>query len=325
MWTTKHVAGLGWLVDWLSGQHKRLNDVFFKLDDLFQRVIDDHLTPGRSKDHQDIVDSMLDMIHKQGQNGSLNLMVDHIRGVLLNIFLEGIDTGAITMIWAMTELARNPKLMKKVQSEIRDALGNNKKTITEEDIEKVPYLKMVIKRNIQTTPCSSSFTPKGNNGSHKSSHGYNIPPKTQILVNAGAIGRDPKLWTNPEEFNPERFINSPVDYRGQYFELLPFGSGRRICPGMPMGMATVELGLLNLLYFFDWSLPDGITHEDIDTEEAGSPSSYALIRVRFWALVQEGRVYGPSENPSEPSTFGRLRRWLKALWGRADDSTHRAE
>ncbi|XP_048618012.1 cytochrome P450 71B20-like [Brassica napus] len=122
----------------------------------------------------------------------------------------------------------------------------------------------------ETTPCSSSFTPKGNNGSHKSSQGYNIPPKTQILVNAGAIGRDPKLWTNPEEFNPERFINSPVDYRGQYFELLPFGSGRRICPGMPMGMATVELGLLNLLYFFDWSLPDGITHEDIDTEEAGT-------------------------------------------------------
>uniref|UniRef100_M4E8T3 Uncharacterized protein n=1 Tax=Brassica campestris TaxID=3711 RepID=M4E8T3_BRACM len=263
------VAGLGWLVDWLSGQHKRLNDVFFKLDDLFQRVIDDHLSTGRSKDHQDIVDSMLDMIHKQGQNGSLNLTVDHIRGVLLNIFLAGIDTGAITMIWAMTELARNPNLMKKVQREIRDALGNNKKTITEEDVEKVPYLKMVIKETFRLHHAVPLLLPR-ETMVHIKVQGYNIPPKTQILVNAGAIGRDPKLWTNPEEFNPERFINSPVDYRGQYFELLPFGSGRRICPGMPMGMATVELGLLNLLYFFDWSLPDGMTHEDIDTEEAGT-------------------------------------------------------
>uniref|UniRef100_M4E8T4 Cytochrome P450 n=1 Tax=Brassica campestris TaxID=3711 RepID=M4E8T4_BRACM len=209
----------------------RLNDVFLKLDDLFQRVIDDHKSPGRSKEHEDIIDAMLDVLHKQGENDSLKLTVDHIRGVVSNIFLAGIDTGAINMIWAMTELARNPKLMKKVQSEIRDNLGNNKETITEEDIDKVPYLKM---------------------------------------FKASAIGRDPKLWTNPEEFNPERFIDKPVDYRGQHFEFLPFGSGRRMCPGMPMGMAIVELGLLNLLYFFDWSLPDGMTIDDIDMEEAGT-------------------------------------------------------
>ncbi|KAG2261472.1 hypothetical protein Bca52824_068551 [Brassica carinata] len=67
------VAGLGWLVDRLSGQHKRLNDVFLKLDDLFQRVIDDHLRPGRTKEHEDIIDAMLDVLHKQGENDSLNL------------------------------------------------------------------------------------------------------------------------------------------------------------------------------------------------------------------------------------------------------------
>uniref|UniRef100_A0A1J3JRJ5 Cytochrome P450 71B19 n=1 Tax=Noccaea caerulescens TaxID=107243 RepID=A0A1J3JRJ5_NOCCA len=263
------VAGLGWLVDWLSGQHKRLNDVFLKLDALFQHVIDDHLSPRRSKDHEDIIDSMLNVIHKQGENDSLKLTVDHIKGFLANIFLAGIDTGAITMIWAMTELARNPKLMKKVQGEIRDCLGSNKERITEEDVEKVPYLKMVIKETFRLHPAAPLILPR-ETMAHIKVQGYDIPPKRRILVNVSAIGRDPKLWNNPEEFNPERFIDSPVDYRGQHYELLPFGAGRRICPGMAMGIATVELGLLNLLYFFDWRVLDGMTHEDIDTEEAGT-------------------------------------------------------
>ncbi|CAH8360992.1 unnamed protein product [Eruca vesicaria subsp. sativa] len=263
------LAGLGGLVDRLSGQHKRLNDVFLKLDDLFQRVIDDHSSPGRTKEHEDIIDAMLDVLHKQGENDSLNLTVDHIRGVISNIFLAGIDTGAITMIWTMTELARNPKLMKKVQGEIRDRLGNNKETITEEDIDKVPYLKMVIKETFRLHHAVPLLLPR-ETVAHIKVQGYDIPPGRQIMVNAGAIGRDPKLWTNPEEFNPERFIDKPADYRGQHFEFLPFGSGRRICPGMPMGMAIVELGLLNLLYFFDWSLPDGMTIDDINMEEAGT-------------------------------------------------------
>nr|QWK52236.1 cytochrome P450 71B19-2 [Isatis tinctoria] len=263
------VAGVGWLVDWLSGQRKRLNDVFLKLDDVLQRVIDDHLSPGRSKDHEDIIDSMLDVIHKQGENDSLKLTLDHIKGVLANVFLAGIDTGAITMIWAMTELARQPKLMKKVQGEIRDRLGNKKERITQEDVDGFPYLKMVIKETFRLHPPAPLLLPR-ETMAHMKVQGYDIPPKRRILVNTVAIGRDPKVWTNPEEFNPERFIDSTVDYRGQHFELLPFGSGRRICPGMPMGIATVELGLLNLLYFFDWRVPDGTTHKDIDMEEAGT-------------------------------------------------------
>ncbi|KAL1199946.1 Cytochrome P450 71B19 [Cardamine amara subsp. amara] len=267
------IAGLGWLVDWLSGQHKRLNDVFFKLDALFQHLIDDHLNPERSKDHEDIIDIMLDVMYKQGKDDSLKQdhedIIDHIKGFLTNIFIAGIDTGAITMIWAMTELVKNPKLMKKVQDEIRDRLGNNKEKITEEDIDKVPYLNLVIKETFRLHPAVPLLLPR-ETMAHIKVQGYDIPPKKRILVNAYAIGRDPKLWRNPEDFNPDRFIDSHVDYRGQHFELLPFGSGRRICPGIAMGMATVELGLLNLLYFFDWKLPDGMTHKDIDVEEAGN-------------------------------------------------------
>ncbi|KAL0685379.1 hypothetical protein Bca4012_052227 [Brassica carinata] len=274
------VAGLGWLVDWFSGQHKRLNDVFLKLDTLFQLVIDDHLNPGRTKDHEDIIDAMLDVIHKQGKNDSLKFTVDHIKGFLANIFLAGIDTGAITMIWAMTELAKKPTLMKKVQDEIRDCLGNNKETITEEDVDKVPYLKLVIKETFRLHPAAPLILPR-ETMSHMKVQGYDILPKTRILVNTWAIGRDPKLWTEPEEFNPERFIDSHVDYRGQHYELLPFGSGRRMCPGMPMGIATVELGLLNLLYFFDWRVPDGMTHKDIDTEEAGTLTTVKKVPLKL--------------------------------------------
>lgn len=191
------VAGLGWLVDWFSGQHKRLNDVYLKLDTLFQLVIDDHMNPGRTKDHEDIIDAMLDVIHKQGKNDSLKLTVDHIKGFLANIFLAGIDTGAITMIWAMTELAKKPKLMKKVQDEIRDCLGNNKETITEEDVDKVPYLKLVIKETFRLHPAAPLILPR-ETMSHMKVQGYDILPKTRILVNTWAIGRDPKLWTEPE-------------------------------------------------------------------------------------------------------------------------------
>ncbi|VVA89958.1 unnamed protein product [Arabis nemorensis] len=273
-------AGLGWLVDRLSGQHKRLNDVFLKLDALFQSVIDDHLNTGRSKEQRDIVDIMLDVMHKQGKNDSLKLSINHIKGFLTNIFIAGIDTGAITMIWAMTELARNSKLMKKVQGEIRDGLGNNKERITEEDIDKVPYLNLVIKETFRLHPAVPLLLPR-ETMAHIKVQGYDIPRKRRILVNVWAIGRDPKLWTNPEEFNPDRFIDNPLDYRGQHFELLPFGSGRRICPGMAMGMATVELGLLNLLYFFDWKLPDGMTHNDIDTEEAGTLTIVKKVPLRL--------------------------------------------
>lgn len=174
------------------------------------------------------------------------------------------------MIWAMTELARNPRVMKKAQEDIRTTLGLKRDIITEEDINKVDYLKLIIKETFRLHPALPFLLPR-ETMSHVKIQGYDIPPKTQIQLNVWTIGRDPERWTNPEDFVPKRFTETSVDYRGQNFELLPFGSGRRICPGMPMAIATVELGLLNLLYFFDWRLPEGmISGDDIDMGEAGN-------------------------------------------------------
>uniref|UniRef100_A0A1J3G3L7 Cytochrome P450 71B2 n=2 Tax=Noccaea caerulescens TaxID=107243 RepID=A0A1J3G3L7_NOCCA len=264
-------GGLGRFLDWLFGGHKRINKVFEEFDAFYQKVIDDHLAGKKTVDSPaDIVALLLGIMAKQGKKDYFKLSVDNIKAVLMDIFLAGVDTGAITMIWAMTELARNPRVMKKAQEEIRTTLGHKQEKIDEEDIDKVEYLKLIIKETFRLHPPVPLLLPR-ETMSHVKIQGYDIPPKTQIHLNVWTIGRDPNLWTDPESFVPERFSNSCVDFRGQHFELLPFGSGRRICPGMSMAIPTVELGLLNLLYFFDWRLPKGtMSGEDIDMEEAGN-------------------------------------------------------
>ncbi|KAL1195938.1 Cytochrome P450 71B7 [Cardamine amara subsp. amara] len=263
--------GVGWLMDRISGQNKTLNNVFSELDIFFQNVLDDHLKPGRIvSESPDVVDVMVDLMKKQEKDeDSFKLTTDHLKGIISDIFLAGVNTSAVTLSWAMTELIRNPRVMKKVQDEIRTKLGDNKEIITEDDLTKLHYFKLVVKETFRLHPAAPLLLPRETMSQVKI-QGYDIPAKTQMIINIYSIARDPKLWTNPDEFNPERFLDNVIDYKGLNFELLPFGSGRRICPGMMMGITNVELGLLNLLYFFDWGLPEGKTMKDIDLEETGS-------------------------------------------------------
>ncbi|KAL1216138.1 Cytochrome P450 71B28 [Cardamine amara subsp. amara] len=247
---------IGRLIDWFSGRNKMLTNIFSELDTFFQNILDDHLKPGReSSDH--IVDVMIDMMKKQDKDGgdSFKLTTDHLKGMISDIFLAGVSTSATTLIWAITELVRNPNVMKKVQDEVRTTLGDKKERITEQDLNQLHYFKLMVKEIFRLHPAAPLLLPR-ETLSHIKIQGYDIPAKTQIMINAYAIARDPKHWKNPDEFNPERFLDCSIDYRGLNFELLPFGSGRRICPGMTLGIAIVELGLLNLLYFFDWGLPE---------------------------------------------------------------------
>ena len=187
-----------------------------------------------------------------------------------NIFLGGVDTSAITMIWAMAELAKNPRLMKKAQDEVRNFIGNKGK-VTESDTDHLHYLKMIVKETFRLHPPATLLLPR-ETMSHFKINGYDIYPKMLVQVNVWAIGRDPKYWENPEEFIPERFMDNSIDYKGQNFELLTFGSGRRGCPGIYMATTTIELALANLLYCFNWKLPDGMKEEDINMEEGAGLS-----------------------------------------------------
>ncbi|RDX92258.1 Cytochrome P450 83B1, partial [Mucuna pruriens] len=180
-----------------------------------------------------------------------------------NIILAGTDTSAAAVVWAMTALMKNPRVMKKAQEEIRNVYGG-KDFIEEEDIEKLPYLKAVIKETMRLYPPLPLLLQRETIKKCRIA-GYEIPEKTLVYVNAWAVHRDPETWKEAEEFYPERFLDSTIDFRGYDFELIPFGTGRRICPGIHMGIITVQLVLANLLYSFDWEMPHGIKSEDIDT------------------------------------------------------------
>ena len=164
----------------------------------------------------------------------------------------------------MTMLMKNPRVMKKAQEEVRNLI-QKKGFVDEDDVQKLPYLKAIVKETMRMQPASPLLVPR-ETIEKCGIDGFEIPPKTLVFVNAWAIGRDPEFWENPEEFSPERFIGSSIDFRGQDFQLIPFGAGRRICPGLYLGAAMVELTLANLLYSFDWETPAGMRREDIDTD-----------------------------------------------------------
>lgn len=156
--------------------------------------------------------------------------------------------------------------MKKVQNELRLICTNKSDIIAQDDCEKMPYLKAVIKETLRIHPPIPLLVPREARND-VSIMGYDIVAKTMVIVNAWAIGRDPTIWDEPYEFRPERFLNSAVDIRGHDFQLIPFGAGRRSCPGISFAMVTNELALANLLDKFDWELPKGMKGEILDMTE----------------------------------------------------------
>ncbi|KAK2660685.1 hypothetical protein Ddye_007218 [Dipteronia dyeriana] len=247
--------------DKFIGLISRLEKNFKEFDSFYQNLIDEHLDPKRPKsDQEDIIDVLLEM--KKQSGFKIDLTWDHIKAILMNVFVAGTDTGAASVIWSMTYLMKNPRVMKKVQEEVRNLVGA-KGFVDEDDVERLSYLKDVVKETMRLQPTVPLLVPRETT-EKCILEGYEIPAKTLVFVNTWAIGRDPEVWENPEEFYPERFDGSSIDIKGQHFELTPFGAGRRICPGMHMGIATVELALANLLYKFDWEMPVGIKKEDLD-------------------------------------------------------------
>ncbi|CAN6201325.1 unnamed protein product [Urochloa humidicola] len=155
-----------------------------------------------------------------------------------------------------------------VQDEIRAVVGKNAR-VNPDDVPKLKHLKMVVKETLRMHPPLPLLLPR-EAIRQVNIIGYDVPANTRIIVNAWAIGRDPKIWNHPEEFNPERFIGSDIDFNGTHLQFTPFGSGRRMCPGLDMAVTNMEFTLANLLCCFDWELPEGLRRNDISMQEAGS-------------------------------------------------------
>ncbi|KAF7847497.1 hypothetical protein BT93_L2901 [Corymbia citriodora subsp. variegata] len=175
------------------------------------------------------------------------------------------DTIYTVMDWAMTELLRHPQAMNILQTEVRK-IANGKPNITDEDLKNTHYLRAVLKETLRLHPPIPLLVPRLSSQDIKI-RGYDIAVGTTVITNVWTIGRDPSTWDEPDEFKPERFLNSSVDFKGQDFELIPFGAGRRGCPGTSLAMATNELVLANLVDKFDWALPEGLKAEDLDMTE----------------------------------------------------------
>ncbi|KAL9457237.1 hypothetical protein AB3S75_006308 [Citrus x aurantiifolia] len=251
----------------ITGVKARVLSIHKKMDKILEEILTEHRLKRNGNhveadDQEDIVDTLLS--YEEDNKNKFHLTINQIKAIILDIFAAGSETSATSIEWAMSEMIKNPGVMKKAQEEVREACKGKSK-IEEPDIQNLDYLKAIIKETFRLhPPAPLSFRESIESGEI---NGYTVPARAKIFINIYAIGRDPAIWEDPESFKPERFEGSSVDFKGNHFELLPFGSGRRICPGIGFATASIELALAQLLYHFDWKLPNGTKLEDLDMTE----------------------------------------------------------
>ncbi|CAA0818087.1 Cytochrome P450 71A22 [Striga hermonthica] len=211
---------------------------------------------------ENFVDILLDVC-KDDKIG-ITIDRDSIKAVILDILAGGTDTTAATLEWAMTELLRHPSTLEKLQEEVRQ-VAKDKRDITDNDLAKMKYLKAVVKETLRLHPPIPLLAHEAREDIRFM--GFDVPRGTMVITNVWAIGIGPSTWEEPEQFLPERFLSCSIDFKGLDFELIPFGAGRRGCPGITFAVASVELVLASLVREFDWILPNGMKCDDLDVIE----------------------------------------------------------
>ncbi|KAL6596701.1 hypothetical protein ACP70R_047344 [Stipagrostis hirtigluma subsp. patula] len=235
--------------------------------DLTDSIIGEHTERRSESDGEPQAEDMVDVLLRLQRDGQIPLTMDTVKGVIIDLFAGSNDTSATTLQWAMAELMRNPDAMSKLQDEVRRAFMAPTTMVCEEGLGELRYLHMVIKETLRLDLPAPLLVPRQCQEQCQIL-GYDVPRGTMVMVNAGAISTDPEYWDEPEVFRPERFENGEKDFKGNDFEFIPFGAGRRICPGMFFGLANIELALANLVFYFDWTLPEGVSCHEMDMTEA---------------------------------------------------------
>ncbi|XP_060204536.1 cytochrome P450 736A117-like [Lycium barbarum] len=268
------LPSLAW-IDRLSGLEAKVERVAKEMDELLEGVVEEHLdSHTRVRDllgervenekREGFVDVLLE-IYKQNMDG-FSIDRDGIKALILDIFAAGTDTTYTVLEWAMTELLRHPGAMNKLQNEAREIANGRNEIVSENDLDKMHYLKAVIKETLRLHPPIPLLVPRQAR-QDVMVMGYDVAAGTMVITNCWAIGRDPAIWDDAVEFKPERFLNSSIDFKGYDFGLIPFGAGRRGCPGISFAMAVNELVLANVVRDFDWELPNGTKGDDLDMTE----------------------------------------------------------
>ncbi|KAK9276156.1 hypothetical protein L1049_005687 [Liquidambar formosana] len=247
-----------------QGIRRRMTAHFGKILGLFDGIINQRLQ--LKKEHgfvkgNDVIDTLLSI----SENNIEEIDGTHIKHLLLDLFAAGTDTTSSTLEWAMAEVLHNPETLMKAKAELEQTIGKCN-PLQESDVTRLPYLQAIVKETFRLHPAVPLLLPRKAEADIDLC-GFTIPKGAQLLVNAWAIGRDPTIWVNPNSFVPERFLGSDIDVKGRDFELIPFGAGRRMCPGLPLAMRMLHLMLGSLIHSFDWKLEDGVKHEDMNMED----------------------------------------------------------
>ncbi|XP_049396242.1 cytochrome P450 71A4-like [Solanum stenotomum] len=251
-----YIPWLEW-VNKITGLNTKVEKIAKKLDTFLESVIEEHIIRTKEKEYSvaeanDFVDVLLEI--QNGKETGFPLQRDSLKAILLDLFAAGTDTVYTALDWTMAELLRQPRAMKTLQNEVR-GLTQGKSEVIEDDLKNMEYLRAVINESLRLHPPNSLLIPRESMEDVKLLGYYHIPVRTQAIINVWAIGREPLLWENPEEFRPERLLNCDIDVKGLNFELIPFGAGRRGCPGSSFGNAVIELALARLVHKFNFALP----------------------------------------------------------------------
>ncbi|KAF3442185.1 hypothetical protein FNV43_RR16101 [Rhamnella rubrinervis] len=268
-------------IPWLRWMYPLEEDAFAKhgarRDRLTRAIMEEH-TQARNKSggaKQHFVDALLTLQDKY------DLSEDTIIGLLWDMITAGMDTTAISVEWAMAELIKNPRVQLKAQEELDRVIGLER-VMTESDFSNLPYLQCVAKEALRLHPPTPLMLPHRANSSVKVG-GYDVPKGSNVHVNVWAVARDPSVWKNPNDFRPERFLEEDVDMKGHDFRLLPFGAGRRVCPGAQLGINLATSMLGHLLHHFCWSPPEGVKPDEIDMSE--NPGLVTYMRTPLQAVL----------------------------------------
>ncbi|XP_038896981.1 cytochrome P450 CYP82D47-like [Benincasa hispida] len=248
----------------LGGHEKAMKKTAKILDNVFDKWLKEHQQKTNFEEH-DFMDAMLAVFKEGGEQLSSYDADTIIKASCLALILAGSDTTMITMIWTLSLLLNNQDVLKKAQLELDEQVGRHKQ-VKESDVRNLKYLQAIVKETLRLYPPGPLGTP------HESMEdcriaGYHIPAGTRLTVNIQKLQRDPRVWEDPHEFRPERFLTNHKDFevRGKTPQLIPFGSGRRMCPAVSFALQIMHLTLANLLHGFQIERP---TKELLNMEES---------------------------------------------------------